>query len=104
MDKRHTLWEALRYFKGKSCHYRRQSQVGEVWKLLTLARWHQDIKPGNILVSGDLEKRPYAVRFMLADLGLSHFTAVVAHEDEMTSEDTGGSRAYSMTVVLAGFP
>ncbi|KIV87458.1 hypothetical protein PV11_03002 [Exophiala sideris] len=57
--------------------------------------WHQDIKPANILVSGDLKERPYEVQFMLADLGLSHFTAVVEHEDEVTGEDTGGSRAYS---------
>ncbi len=60
-----------------------------------MERWHQDIKPNNILVAGDIKTNPYGVRFMLADLGLSHFTAVIQDGAGITGEDTGGSRAYS---------
>jgi serine/threonine protein kinase len=61
-----------------------------------MTRWHQDIKPTNILVSGDVGNNPYEVRFMLADLGLSHFTAVVEDRAGVTGEDTHGARAYSI--------
>ncbi|KAL9108230.1 MAG: hypothetical protein Q9227_006968 [Pyrenula ochraceoflavens] len=57
--------------------------------------WHQDIKPANVLVAGSLDDNPYDVQFMLADLGLSHFVAVVENNAGPTGEDRGGDRAYS---------
>lgn len=66
-----------------------------------MRRWHQDIKPANILVAGDLENDPYGARFMLADLGLSHFKAVLDDGYDVTGEDTHGARAYSMSPLLA---
>lgn len=36
-------------------------------------RWHQDVKPDNILVKTGGINSPYDWRFKLSDLGLSHF-------------------------------
>jgi len=63
----------------------------------TQTRWHQDVKPANILVFGNSES-PYDVTFKLADLGLSHFSKVVAGKTDPTGEDLGGSRAYGMAI------
>lgn len=57
--------------------------------------WHQDIKPENIFVAGDLHEAPYDVLFMLGDLGLSHFTAVLEDQAGLTGEDKSGTPAYS---------
>ncbi|KPI38136.1 uncharacterized protein AB675_1060 [Cyphellophora attinorum] len=59
------------------------SQKGEIFQ-----GWHQDIKPSNILVKGDVGVDPYGVQFMLADLGLSHFANTI------TDTDTHGARSY----------
>ena len=59
-------------------------------------RWHQDIKPANILVAGKIDSNRYDVLFMLADLGVTHFTTVVEEKSSLTGEDyVGGTRAYS---------
>ncbi|KAL9620221.1 MAG: hypothetical protein Q9160_005230 [Pyrenula sp. 1 TL-2023] len=55
--------------------------------------WHQDIKPANILVAGNLEDDPYNVLFMLADLGLSHFAAVVEEKTSLTGSPEFNLRA-----------
>ncbi|KIW23768.1 uncharacterized protein PV07_11945 [Cladophialophora immunda] len=56
---------------------------------------HGDIKPSNVLVTGDIVSKPYGVQFMLADLGLSHFEVVVEGKERSTEESKGGSQAYS---------
>jgi hypothetical protein len=61
---------------------------------LTYESWHQDIKPSNVLVKGDIRADPYGVHFMLADLGLSHFANTV------TDTDTHGAQSYSECFLL----
>jgi len=36
-------------------------------------RWHQDVKPDNILVMSNGIDSPYDWKFELSDLGMSHF-------------------------------
>ena len=55
-------------------------------------RWHQDIKPANILCQLEDGQSPYNCRFKLADLGLSHFVA--DSEETALSFDTRGTRTY----------
>lgn len=56
-------------------------------------RWHQDVKPPNILVKKRDDKSPYHIQFKLADLGLTHFRKNVAGE-EPADADTNGTRTY----------
>ncbi len=66
-----------------------------------LCRFHQDVKPSNILVilvSGDGHDASSDYRFVLADLGLSHFKKEVRSQDEMVDRDTSGTRAYGMSL------
>lgn len=86
---------------GKATNFSRVSPLCEPLALdndLTFYSWHQDIKPNNILVSGDIVNKPYEARFMLADLGLSHFAAVVEDKADLTGEDQAGSQAYSIPI------
>ncbi|KAF2204802.1 kinase-like protein [Delitschia confertaspora ATCC 74209] len=55
---------------------------------------HQDVKPSNILVCSGNQNSPYDVVFKLADMGLSHFTAVMKGEDA-ESIDGYGTAMYS---------
>lgn len=68
-------------------------------------RWHQDIKPENILVCSDPSTSPYDVHFRLADLGLSHFRREKARceqaqkqgqstLEDVRDKDAGGTREY----------
>jgi serine/threonine protein kinase len=41
--------------------------------LTDVFRWHQDVKPDNILVKSSGIDSPYDWKFKLSDLGLSHF-------------------------------
>ena len=59
-----------------------------------VSRWHQDIKPCNILVKSKKGSSPYDVKFKLADLGVSHFKRHVPSKGEATDRDTWGTRAY----------
>lgn len=61
--------------------------------LIFLPRWHQDVKPSNILVKSK-GISPYDCEFKLADLGLSHFKKHVPSQGEATDRDTYGTRAY----------
>ena len=79
MDHRLVLQESLSLYQGRS---------------LTYSSWHQDVKPANILVIGDIKGDPYNVEFLLADLGLSHFTAVAKDKAGTTGEDMPGPRPY----------
>lgn len=61
--------------------------------MLTIDRWHQDVKPKNILVKSSESKSRHQVQFVLADLGLSHFRQNVAGE-EPRDTNTCGTRTY----------
>ena len=57
-------------------------------------RWHQDVKPSNILVMSTKGGSPYRCEFKLADLGLSHFKKHVPSQEDVADRDTCGTRAY----------
>lgn len=81
-----------RFFKGiypKPLHILAPSP-----EVLTPRRWHQDVKPANILVLSRGLASPYEFQFKLADLGLSHFTSTVRLETDLVEKDTRGTRAY----------
>lgn len=62
---------------------------------LTLgSRWHQDIRPENILIHSQGSTAPHEFRFMLGDLGLSHFVRMSRSDDDPTAIDTMGTRTY----------
>lgn len=65
-----------------------------------LYRWHQDVKPSNILVVSGNNDSPYDYQFKLADLGLSHFTSTMALQEDLAGEDTRGTRAYGMRPIV----
>lgn len=45
--------------------------------MLTRDRWHQDLKPKNILVSRNEAISDFPWSFKIADLGTSHFESVL---------------------------
>ena len=77
----------LRSFKGMCSLRTMQQSADEV-------RWHQDVKPANILVKSGPDHSPYRVQFKLGDLGLSHFKEVMPSETEISDRDSCGTRAY----------
>lgn len=56
-------------------------------------RWHQDVKPDNILVLSNGSRLPFEWKFKLADLGISHFKSDSSSRDSMAS-DTWGTITY----------
>ena len=61
---------------------------------LTRLRWHQDVKPKNILVLSGDSNNPYDVEFKLADLGLSHFKRTLKLDRKIVDGDVGGTIDY----------
>ena len=61
-----------------------------------ICRWHQDVKPSNILVKSKEGGSPCDVEFKIADLGVSHFKRHVTSQGEATDRDTYGTRAYGI--------
>lgn len=61
---------------------------------LTRLRWHQDVKPNNILVLSGNSNYPYDVEFKLADLGLSHFKRTLKLDRKIVDSDVGGTKDY----------
>ena len=61
-----------------------------------ISRWHQDIKPSNILVKSKDGGSPCDVEFKIADLGVSHFKRHVISQGEAIDRDTYGTRAYGI--------
>jgi serine/threonine protein kinase len=57
-------------------------------------RWHQDIKPQNLLVKSDNTKSSYEWPIKLADLGISHFSRKLASHRDGTARDAHGGRTY----------
>lgn len=83
--------ETYTTYKGKVL----SSYVGQAEILLNIDRWHQDVKPSNILVCSGDSKSPYGYRFKLGDLGLSHFKMnVTPRKGPVTDADSYGTRAY----------
>lgn len=61
---------------------------------LTYLRWHQDVKPNNILILSGKSGHPYDVEFKLADLGLSHFKRTAKLNRGIVDRDIGGTKDY----------
>ena len=57
-------------------------------------RWHQDVKPANILVFSGNSSSPYDCQFKIADLGLSHFKPTISQATDASDLDAFGTRAY----------
>lgn len=74
------------------------SQLGHIYLSLIITRWHQDVKPGNILVTSRSESisSPYSWQFKLADLGISHFKRQISSPEDNTDDDSQGSRTYGL--------
>lgn len=65
------------------------------WKMLTeVYRWHQDVKPENILVLSNGSKNPQDWHFKLADLGISHFKRGESLREDSTASDSYGTHTY----------
>ena len=62
----------------------------------TLFRWHQDVRPENILVVSGGAQSPHEWKFKLADLGISHFIMVSSSRENSTASDAYGTRTYGM--------
>ena len=65
-----------------------------LYRLTRSPRWHQDIKPANILVFTRGSKSPYEHFFKLADFGLSHFKSYKGGIAPVTDLDSFGTRTY----------
>lgn len=57
-------------------------------------RWHQDIKPANILVFSGSGPSQYDVHFKIADLSLCHFKQSDSLQHDESDLDAIGTRAY----------
>jgi serine/threonine protein kinase len=57
-------------------------------------RWHQNIKPANILVMSKGKSSPYDWQFKLADIGLDHFENNGSEADNASASEDGGTRVY----------
>ncbi|KAJ9603081.1 hypothetical protein H2200_012376 [Cladophialophora chaetospira] len=90
-----TLWSKLFEINRALVQMHESESDGDTGSPRIFQGWHEDIKPSNILVLGDAEGSPYGVHFMLADLGLSHFSATVEGKNSATRDGRGGSQAYS---------
>jgi serine/threonine protein kinase len=66
--------------------------------LLIFPRFHQDVKPANILVVSNNVSSPYKWEFKVADLGLSHFKRVVDEQGTVTANDAHGTRTYGLHI------
>lgn len=69
-------------------------------------RWHQDVKPDNILVASGGRKSDFGCQFKLADLGLCHFLRARSHRkgkqalyppEDPAHGDAYGTRIYGMS-------
>ena len=66
--------------------------------MITSVRWHQDIKPRNILVKSRSDALPYSYTFKLADYGRSHFVDPEATVSVAEDYDTFGTKTYGTLV------
>ncbi|KAL2073991.1 hypothetical protein VTL71DRAFT_7769 [Oculimacula yallundae] len=79
--------------------------IGALWEVHTkggeaadgrqiLKGWHQDVKPENILVLSNGERRSQDWQFKLADLGSSHFKKIQSSREDSMASDTYGTHTY----------
>jgi len=61
--------------------------------LLIMYRWHQDVKPENILIVSNKAEQVHEWHFKLADLGISHFK-LNSSTPYSAASDTYGTRTY----------
>ena len=61
-----------------------------------LYRWHQDVKPANVLVLSYGAESAFDWQFKLADFGLSHFIRKVPSEGDAMANDARGTRTYGV--------
>lgn len=59
-----------------------------------VCRWHQDVKPDNILVVSNGARCPYEWQFKLGDLGLSYFNSEVGMLGGSTASAAHGTKTY----------
>jgi serine/threonine protein kinase len=65
------------------------------YAFLTVNRWHQDLKPDNILVVvGDRKPNYKGLSFKIADFELSHFKTIMEGDAEPTTLGRWGTRTY----------
>ena len=73
-------------------------QMGNRRMMTIFGRWHQDVKPDNILIKTVPLKELHEGHYKLADLGLSHFHEFT--EENYEARDAKGTRTYGMTKQL----
>ena len=89
------LCGVLKFFKGLLLTCRYTSDVPA-----DCFRWHQDVKPDNILVKSNNVDSPYDWEFVLSDLGLSHFERTSQHRSDI---DAYGTETYGKLSGSTGF-
>ncbi|KAL9131378.1 MAG: hypothetical protein Q9175_006779 [Cornicularia normoerica] len=62
--------------------------------LAYVSRWHQDVKPSNILVKSKKGGSPHDYELKLGDLGTSHFKKHVPSHGEATDRDSYSTHTY----------
>ena len=85
-----------------SCLGESSSQTSYSWaELFGWFRWHQDVKPDNILVkSRPNASSSYDLIFVLADLGLSHFNVIDSDDKHLTDVNTYGTYKYGIATII----
>lgn len=63
-------------------------------------RFHQDVKPVNILILSKGLGNPSEYDFTLADLGLSHFERSIGRHGTISAQDSHGTRVYGKYILL----
>ena len=62
-------------------------------------RWHQDLKPTNILVVRSASGSPFAYTYRITDFGLCRFKTIMEGEEEASDLDMFGTITYGTTLV-----
>jgi serine/threonine protein kinase len=79
-------------------YYHSTSPSASFITLLMIPRFHQDVKPANILVVSNHTSSRYKWEFKVADLGLSHFKRVINKRESVRANDVRGTRTYGSSI------
>lgn len=82
-----------RHLKSLTGIFCAQSEMYDLANMIA-NRWHQDVKPANILVFSGNSSSPYDCHFKIADLGLAHFKPSIPQATDPLDFDAFGTRAY----------